>query len=208
MLTEKVRKKPYSVVLFDEIEKWDFEVYNLLLQILEEWVLTDNKGRKINFKNTIIIMTSNIGQEEFSSKAAQIGFDTSATEEEKIMNDYSKAKENIKNNLTDYFSPEFINRVDKIVVFNPLDKNDIKKIVKLWIKDLEDRMSEKNFVIKYDTKVLNFITKNVYSPEFWAREIRRFLNDNIEDQIAEMIINNWKKKSFTLKIEKQEIKVS
>ncbi len=208
MLTEKVRKKPYSIVLFDEIEKGDFEVYNLLLQILEEWVLTDNKWRKINFKNTIIIMTSNIGQEEFSSKAAQIGFDTSSSEEEKIMNDYSKAKENIKNNLTDYFSPEFINRVDKIVVFNPLDKTDIKKIVKLWLKDLEDRMSEKDFTIKYDAKVLNYITKNVYSPEFWAREIRRFLNDNIEDQIAEMIINNGRKKTFTLKIEKAEIKVS
>ena len=208
MLTEKVRKKPYSIVLFDEIEKWDFEVYNLLLQILEEWVLTDNKWRKINFKNTIIIMTSNIGQEEFSSKAAQIGFDTSSTEEEKIMNDYSKAKENIKNNLTDYFSPEFINRVDKIVVFNPLDKNDIKKIVKLGLKDLEDRMTQKEFTISYDAKVLNYITKNVYSPEFWAREIRRFLNDNIEDQIAEMIINNGKKKNFTLKIEKWEIKIS
>jgi len=208
MLTEKVRKKPYSIVLFDEIEKWDFEVYNLLLQILEEGVLTDNKWRKINFKNTIIIMTSNIWQDEFSSKAAQIGFDISSSEEDKVMNDYNKAKENIKNNLTDYFSPEFINRVDKIVVFNPLDKTDIKKIVKLWLKDLEDRMSEKNFLIKYDAKVLNFITKNVYSPEFWAREIRRFLNDNIEDQIAEMIINNGKKKSFTLKIEKEEIKVS
>jgi ATP-dependent Clp protease ATP-binding subunit ClpC len=208
MLTEKVRIKPYSIVLFDEIEKWDFEVYNLLLQILEEGILTDNKGRKINFKNTIIIMTSNIWQEEFSSKAAQIGFDTSASQEEKIMKDYSKAKENIKNNLTDYFSPEFINRVDKIVVFNPLDKNNIKKIVKLWLKDLEERMAQKDFTIKYDTKVLNFITKNVYSPEFWAREIRRFLNDNIEDKIAEMIINNSKKKSFTLSIEKQAIKVS
>jgi ATP-dependent Clp protease ATP-binding subunit ClpC len=143
MLTEKVRKKPYSIVLFDEIEKGDFEVYNLLLQILEEGILTDNKGRKINFKNTIIIMTSNIGQEEFSSKAAQIGFGLSESEEDKIMNDYEKAKEIIKSNLTDYFSPEFINRVDKIVVFNPLDKKDIRKIVQLGFNDLEKRMAEK-----------------------------------------------------------------
>ncbi len=208
MLTEKVRKKPYSIILFDEIEKWDFEVYNLLLQILEDWVLTDNKWRKINFKNTIVIMTSNIGQEEFSSKAAQIGFDISSSQEEKIMNDYTKAKENIKNNLTDYFSPEFVNRIDKIVVFNPLDKKDIRKIVQLGFKDLEKRMSEKGLEIHYDTKVLNHITKNVYSPEFWAREIRRFLNDNVEDQIAELIIKNSRKKSFSLKIEKNTLTVS
>ena len=208
MLTEKVRKKPYSIVLFDEIEKGDFEVYNLLLQILEEGILTDNKGRKINFKNTIIIMTSNIGQEEFSSKAAQIGFGLSESEEDKIMNDYEKAKEIIKSNLTDYFSPEFINRVDKIVVFNPLDKKDIRKIVQLGFNDLEKRMAEKWLELSYTAKVLNYITKEVYSPEFWAREIRRFLNDNIEDTIAEMVIHHPKKKSFTLSIVKNELKVS
>ena len=207
MLTEKVRKKPYSIILFDEIEKWDFEVYNLLLQILEEWILTDNKWRKINFKNTIIIMTSNIGQDEFGAKAAQIGFDVTDNEEEKIMQDYEKAKENIKNNLTDYFSPEFVNRIDKVVVFNPLGKADIKKIIKLWFEDLEKRMAEKELTISYDAKVLNFITKEVYSPEFGAREIRRFLNDHIEDKIAEIVITNEKKKDFTLKLEKAEIKV-
>jgi len=117
LLTEKVRKKPYSIILFDEIEKWDIEVYNLLLQILEEWVLTDNKGRKINFKNTVIIMTSNIGQDEFSEKAAQIWFSTSENEEEKILWDYEAAKVRIKDSLPEYFSPEFINRIDNIIVF-------------------------------------------------------------------------------------------
>ena len=207
LLTEKVRKKPYSVVLFDEIEKWDFEVYNLLLQILEEWVLTDNKWRKINFKNTIIIMTSNIWQEEFANKAEQIWFDISEWEEEKVMKDYEKAKENIMSNLTDYFSPEFINRIDKIVVFNPLDKKDIRKIVKIWLEDFEKRLDEKWIKIEYDTKILNKITKDVYNPEFWAREIRRYITDKIEDEIAEKMIWSWNKKEFKITVEKNNLTI-
>ncbi|PZM84808.1 ATP-dependent Clp protease ATP-binding subunit ClpC [Candidatus Gracilibacteria bacterium] len=205
MLTEKVRKKPYSVILFDEIEKGDFEVYNLLLQILEEGVLTDNKGKKVNFKNTIIIMTSNIGQEEFTKKAAKIGFDVSLDEEEKIINDYNKAAEKIKQNLTDYFSPEFINRIDKIIVFNPLDKNQIKKIINLGLKDLEKRLQSKGYSIKYDLKTVNFILKDVYNPDFGAREVRRYLVDNIEEAVAEKIITNKTKKDFLISITKDKI---
>lgn len=205
MLTEKVRKKPYSVILFDEIEKWDFEVYNLLLQILEDWVLTDNKWKKVNFKNTIIIMTSNIWQEEFTKKAATIWFDIAENEEQKVMNDYKKAADNIKSNLTDYFSPEFINRIDKIIVFNPLDKNQIKKIVTLWLKDLKDRLEKKWFELIYDTKTINFITKKVYNPDFWAREVRRYIVDNIEDLIAENIINSKWNKDFTLTFNKDNL---
>jgi len=141
-LTEKVRKKPYSIVLFDEIEKADFEVYNLLLQILEDWVLTDNKWRKINFKNTVLVMTSNIWADEFNEKAEKIGFDVSSEQKEKIMTDYSEAKANVKAGLWDYFSPEFLNRIDKVVVFNPLSKTDIKKIVKL-------RLEKDKIVFKY-----------------------------------------------------------
>ncbi len=205
LLTEKVRKKPYSIILFDEIEKWDFEVYNLLLQILEEWMLTDNKWRIINFKNTIIVMTSNIWQEEFSSKAAQIGFDVTENEEEKIMKDYSKAKENIISNLPNYFSPEFINRIDKIIVFNPLDKNQIKKIVKLRLEQFKERLNEKWFSLEYNNKVVNYISKSVYNPEFWAREIRRYITENLEDIIAEKIINSDKKTSFEVDIIKNEL---
>jgi ATP-dependent Clp protease ATP-binding subunit ClpC len=208
-LTEKVRKKPYSIILFDEIEKWDFEVYNLLLQILEEWILTDNKGRKINFKNTIIVMTSNVWQEEFSEKARQIGFDTNSTEEEKVMKDFQKAKEKIIGNLTDYFSPEFINRIDKILVFNPLDKTIIKNIVKLQIEELIERLSRKGFILSYSTTVLNTIAKKVYNPEFWAREIRRFIVDTIEDGIASIIVNQKEeRKDFTISTKKDEIIVS
>lgn len=208
LLTEKVRKKPYSIVLFDEIEKWDLEIYNLLLQILEEWILTDNKWRKINFKNTIIVMTSNIWQDEFKEKASMIGFDISDTEEEKVMKDFEKARERITWNLSEYFPPEFINRIDKIVVFSPLDKNQIKKIVKLQLDELVNRLKTRNIELIYDTKVLNIITKKVYNPEFWAREVRRFIINSIEDKIAEMIINNTKKSnSYELFIEKDEVLV-
>lgn len=207
LLTEKVRKKPYSIVLFDEIEKWDFEVYNLLLQILEEWILTDNKGKKVNFKNTIIIMTSNIGQEEFTKKAAKIGFSIGQDEEKDIIEDYKKSAERIKENLTDYFSPEFINRIDKILVFNPLDKNKIKKIINIWLNELKQRLENKWFTLTFDTKVINFILKEVYNPDFWAREVRRFIVDNIEEKIAEKIISNKNKKDFILSLEKNEILV-
>ena len=207
-LTEKVRKKPYSVILFDEIEKWGFEVYNLLLQILEEWILTDNKWRQVNFKNTIIVMTSNIGQDEFIEKANKIWFDVSDSEEDKIMVDYEKASKNIIDNLWEYFSPEFINRIDKIIVFNPLDKNNIKKIIKLQLDNLIEKLKTKNLILTYSVRLLSYITKSVYNPEFWAREVRRYLTDNIEDIIAEKIINSPSKKTFEIIIEKWELKVN
>ena len=205
MLTEKVRKKPYSIVLFDEIEKADFDVYNLLLQILEDWTLTDNKWRKINFKNTILVMTSNIWAEEFWEKAEKIGFDVEENEEKKIKEDYEKAKENIKNSLTDYFSPEFVNRIDKVVVFNPLNKKDIKKIVKLRLDNLATRLEKKEIILNIDNKIINFIAKKVYNPEFGAREIRRYIADNIEDIIAEAMINRKVKDKVDLSIEKNKI---
>ncbi len=205
-LTEKVRKNPYSVILFDEIEKWWLEVYNLLLQILEDWVLTDNKWRKVNFKNTIIIMTSNIWQEEFAEKAEKIWFNISESEEEKVLSDYEKAKENIINSLWEYFPQEFINRIDKIIVFSPLDKNSIKKIVALQLKILAERLEEKDINLKYSTRILTEIAKNVYNPEFWAREVRRFITDKIEDKIAEKIITKKiKNKTIELKLNKWEI---
>ena len=207
LLTEKVRKKPYSIILFDEIEKWDVEIHNMLLQILEEWILTDNKGRKVNFKNTIIIMTSNIGQDEFASKAAQIGFDISESEEESVMSDYDTAKKNIIDNLTNYFSPEFINRIDKVVVFNPLDKAKIKKIVKLQLEKLEERLKKVGIEISFNTRTINLIAKDVYNPEFGAREIRRYITDMIEDEIAEKILMSNKKRSFEIETKKSELVV-
>lgn len=205
-LTTKVRKKPYSIVLFDEIEKWDFEVYNLLLQILDEWSLTDNKWRKINFKNTIIVMTSNIWQEEFNKEANKIWFDFDEKKEKNVIKDFKKVEENIKDNLQDYFSPEFLNRIDKIIVFSPLDKKSISKIVEIHLEDLNNRIKKsKNIELKYDKKIINFIAKEVYNPEYWAREVKRYLIEKIEDKIAQNLIYGKVSDTITLSLNKKEI---
>lgn len=190
MLTERVRRKPYSIVLFDEIEKGSFEVFNLLLQILEDGSLTDGKGRRVNFKNTIVIMTSNIGGEEFTNKAVQIGFNVSDDTEAKIIRDYEKIKTKIIGGLDEYFSPEFINRIDRVVVFNPLDKTILKKIIVLQLDRLESRLTDLGVILTYDTKALNLILKETYNPEFGARPVRRYIQDHIEDQIAEYLIQS------------------
>lgn len=206
LLTEKVRKKPYCIVLFDEIEKWDFEVYNLLLQILDEWSLTDNKWRKINFKNTIIIMTSNIGQEEFNKEANKIWFDFDEKKEKNAIKDFKKVEENIKDNLQDYFSPEFLNRIDKVIVFAPLDKKSISKIVELNLEDLSKRIKKtKNIELKYDSKIINHIAKAVYNPEYWAREVKRFIIEKIEDKIAQNLIYGKVSDTITITLDKKEI---
>ncbi len=206
ILTTKVRKKPYSIVLFDEIEKWDFEVYNLLLQILDEWSLTDNKWRKINFKNTIIVMTSNIGQEEFNKEANKIWFDFDEKKDKETIKDFKKVEENIKDNLQDYFSPEFLNRIDKIIVFSPLDKKSISKIVEIHLEDLNNRIKKsKNIKLKYDKKIISFIAKEVYNPEYWAREVKRYLIEKIEDKIAQNLIYGKVSDTITLSLNKKEI---
>ena len=205
MLTERVRRKPYSIVLFDEIEKGSFEVFNLLLQILEDGTLTDGKGRKVNFKNTIVIMTSNIGGEEFTSKAQQIGFNVTGDKEAKIIRDYEKIKAKIIGGLDEYFSPEFINRIDRVVVFNPLDKTILKKIVALQLDLLVARLKDLGLSFSYDTKVLNFILKETYNPEFGARPVRRYIQDHIEDQIADNLVTGKKSGTITITVVKGKL---
>ncbi|MDD2565371.1 MAG: ATP-dependent Clp protease ATP-binding subunit [Candidatus Gracilibacteria bacterium] len=207
MLTEKVRRKPYSVVLFDELEKGNFEIFNILLQILEEGSLTDSKGRKVNFKNTIIIMTSNIGGEEFNSKAAQIGFDFSDNKEAKIIKDYEKIKEKVMLNLEEYFPPEFLNRIDKTIVFNPLDKKVLKKIIELNLADLASRLKELGHILEYDKKALDLINKETYNPEYGARPIRRYIQEKIEDEIANLLINKKIRDTITLGVEKGKLTI-
>ncbi len=189
MLTEKVRRKPYSIVLFDELEKWNFEIYNILLQILEEWNLTDWKWRKINFRNTIIIMTSNIWSEEFMSKATQIWFDLSWDKEAKIIKDYEKIKEKVLWSLDEYFAPEFVNRIDKTIVFNPLDKDILKKIIILQLNELIERLKDLKISLEYDNKAVNLILKETYNPEYWARPVRRYIQDKIEEELSNLLLN-------------------
>lgn len=205
VLTEKVRRKPYSIVLFDELEKGNFEIFNVLLQILEEWNITDSKWRKINFKNTIVIMTSNIGSEEFMSKAVQIWFNTSESEEKAIIKDYDKIKWKILSSLPEIFPPEFINRIDKTIVFNPLDKKELKKIIEIGLTDLLSRLNNIGIDFTYDKKAVDFIVSETYNPEFWARPVRRYIQEKIEDEIANFLIN--KKINGTIRLTQEKKKL-
>lgn len=205
LLTEKVRRKPYSIVLFDEIEKWNFDVYNLLLQILEDWVLSDGKWRTVNFKNTILIMTSNLGSEEFNMQAEKIGFATSEKEEQKIITDYASIKDKVLKWLTEVFAPEFLNRIDKTIVFNPLDKKVLKSIVTLQLDEFGARILPLGITFSYDAKVVNHIVSETYNPEFGARPVRRYIQDKIEDAIADAMVDKKSKSHVVLTLDKKNI---
>lgn len=208
MLTDRVRRKPYSIVLFDEIEKWNFDVYNLLLQILEDGTLTDGKGRSVNFKNTIVIMTSNIGSDEFNTQAEKIGFATSPKEEEKSVADYQEIKTKVMKQLPDFFSPEFLNRIDKTIVFSPLDKKVMKWVITLQLSDLISRLASLGITLIYDTKVIQKILDETYNPEYGARPVRRYIQDTFEDAIADSMLIQKNKKNLSITVEKMEWKFS
>ena len=188
-LTEKVRKKPYSIVLFDEIEKAHKEVHNLLLQILEDGELTDGKGRKVSFKNCILIMTSNIGAKRFQKEANSIGFTDTTDELKTHEQDYASAKKDVMKDLKEAFTPEFLNRLDGTVVFEPLNRNAIKTIVKLQIAELQERLNEKEIKLRIGGSLVNTLAKAAYNPEYGAREVRRVLADQLETPLVEAIID-------------------
>ena len=188
-LTEAVRRKPYSVVLFDEVEKAHPEFFNLLLQILEDGVLTDGKGKKVDFTNTIIVMTSNLGASKLTSKAGPIGFSLSDSEEKERIKDFESTKEEIMSDVRKFFKPEFINRIDKVIVFDPLKHDDVKEIIKLLINQLQFRMNDRNIKIKVSEKAISFLAEKGYDPEYGARPARRILQDKLEDEITELILD-------------------
>ena len=185
-LTEAVRKKPYSVILLDEIEKAHADIYDLLLQIFDEGHLTDSLGRKINFKNALIIMTSNVGAKQISEFNKPLGFstsDSSARAEE--------AKDHIlKKALKNTFKPEFLNRIDQNIIFKPLNKKSIGKIVKLELALLKERLVEQNYNIKFNKSVIDFIVKEGYDDKFGARPIKRAIQNKLEDYISEEILKD------------------
>ncbi len=195
-LSERVRRKPYSVVLLDEIEKAHPDVFNMLLQVLDDGYLTDSVGRKIDFKNTVIIMTSNIGTRKLKEFGTGVGFDT----------DYKKKDENklssevLKKSLSKKFSPEFLNRIDEIVVFNQLHANEIEKIAKIEINIFITRLREIDYHVKIDNKVLKFISNKGYDKEFGARPIKRAIQKHLEDPLAKKIVNSEIKKGDKIEI--------
>jgi len=187
-LTEKVRRRPYSVVLLDEIEKAHPDVFNILLQMLEEGRLTDSFGRKVDFKNTIIIMTSNIGA-EMLKKQGSIGFKSQAEEVT-----YQSMKERLLDEVKKVFKPEFLNRVDDIIVFRSLTKEDLEHIVELEIKDVESRLKEQNIKISLDKGAIDFLIEKGFDKNFGARPLKRTIQRFLEDPLAEDIIKgNFKK---------------
>ena len=176
LLTEAVRRRPYSVILFDEIEKAHPDVFNILLQIMDDGRLTDSKGRVVNFKNTVIIMTSNIGSQYLLEKVGEKG----------VIDD--DVRENVQSELRYVFRPEFLNRTDDIVLFKPLTRQEVKEIVKLVLKSLSSRLAEKDMDIEYTDKALDYIVDEGWNPEFGARPIKRFVQKHVETELGRLLI--------------------
>ena len=185
-LTEKIRRKPYAVVLLDEIEKAHPDVFNMLLQVLDDGYLTDSLGRKIDFRNTIIIMTSNIGARKLKDFGTGVGFGTSAKEAQET--DYAKAV--IENALKKAFAPEFLNRIDDVIVFNVLEKEHINKIIDIELVKLIDRIKNLGYQLKLTEKAKDYIAEKGFDKQYGARPLNRAIQKYIEDALAEEIINS------------------
>ena len=185
-LTEKVRRKPYAVILLDEIEKAHPDVFNMLLQVLDDGFLTDSLGRKIDFSNTIIIMTSNIGARKLKDFGTGVGFGTAAQKQQESSN----ARGVIENALKKAFAPEFLNRIDDVVVFNTLEKEDIDKIIDIELAKLLDRISELGYHLKLSKKARFFIAEKGFDKQYGARPLKRAIQKYVEDAIAEEIIKS------------------
>lgn len=180
-LTEKIRRKPYSVVLFDEIEKAHPDVFNMLLQILEDGVLTDSKGRKVSFKNAIIIMTSNVGASKITGNNASLGFGENSDENKNI-------EELVMEDLKRTFKPEFLNRIDEIIVFNRLQKEDIKEIAKRMLKSLDKRLAEMDIELSFTDDAISAIADAGFDDVYGARPLRRAIQQKIEDPLSERML--------------------
>lgn len=203
-LTDFVKNKPYSLVLFDEIEKTHPDVFNLLLPILEEGELTDATGRTVSFRNTIIIMTSNIGLADFNQQAAQMGFDLDDEKVSKIDKKWQTLSERILASLPHYFPPEFTNRLDQIIVFNPLDKNSAKKIVQRELEKLTKRLLEKNIPIKINETVIKRLLKISSGGQDGARSLKRLVDEQISNPLAAKLLEK-KLNKITIHLEKDKL---
>ncbi|WP_461613829.1 ATP-dependent Clp protease ATP-binding subunit [Clostridium sp. Marseille-QA1073] len=203
-LTEKIRRHPYSVVLFDEIEKAHPDVFNILLQILEDGRLTDGKGKTVDFKNTIVIMTSNAGASTIR-KQKTIGFSQGANE---ANNEHEKMKENIMEELKRSFRPEFLNRIDDIIVFHSLAEEDLLEIVGLMLNSVSERLKEKEINIEFDEEAKKYLAKEGFDPTYGARPLRRAITKTVEDKLSEEILKGNVKQgdSLIVTVEENELK--
>ena len=202
-LTEQVKTKPYSVVLFDEVEKAHKDIFSSLLQLLDEGYMTDSFGRKINFKNCLIIMTSNIGVKKMQEFGAGIGFGKSNN----VYADQELKKQMLNKELKNYFAPEFINRLDEIIVFNTLGNEDVKKIVMVEINKLSKRLSGLKLNITFDQSVIDFVSKVGFDEVYGARPLKRAIQEKLEDYISDEVLkgNIKEEKLYTIRMEEEDV---
>ncbi len=207
-LTEKIRRKPYSVILLDEIEKAHPDVMNMLLQILDDGRLTDAQGRTVNFKNTVIIMTSNVGARMITDKNT-LGFTASSDKKEEAQKEYESIKKDVMGELKRQFRPEFINRIDEIIVFHKLTDDDVKQIIDIMLKQVQDRMQKQNIQLEIDDSVKELISKKGFDTNYGARPLKRAIQNVLEDRIAEEILDGNIKpnKKSVIKAEEEKIVV-
>jgi ATP-dependent Clp protease ATP-binding subunit ClpC len=195
-LTEKVRRKPYSIVLFDEIEKANKEIYNTLLQLLDDGQLTDSSGRKVNFKNCMVIMTSNVGVKKLQDFGTGVGFGTKS----KIEREDSIKESLLTDELKKQFPPEFLNRLDDVIIFKSLTKEEIGKVVDLELQKLKNRVSEIGYNLIINKTVRDYLVDDGYSEDYGARPLNRSIQKHIEDPISEEILSGKIKENGTIKI--------
>ena len=195
-LTETIRHRPYSVILFDEIEKAHPEVFNILLQVLDNGRLTDSKGRVVNFRNTVIILTSNIGA-RYIDKMEKIGFASERTEK----SNYDEAKSKVLDALKDHFRPEFLNRLDDIVVFDILSKEAIAKIVKIQVDIVVVRLEQKEIKLVLSNSVMEHLSKEGYNPQYGARPLKRLIQSKILTPVASLMVSKGISKGGTINVD-------
>ncbi len=206
-LTEKVRRNPYSVVLFDEIEKAHGDVFNILLQILDEGRLTDSKGRTIDFKNTVLIMTSNVGASDINKSTKSLGFSAAKDKEEEAQNDYDKMKEIMMEKLKQGFRPEFINRIDDIIIFHKLEEHHIVQIVVLMTKQVIERVKHMDIELELSEDAIKLISKAGFDLEYGARPLKRAIQKELEDRLSEAILRGDIKKCSQVVAEIEDEKI-
>jgi ATP-dependent Clp protease ATP-binding subunit ClpC len=204
LLTEKVKNKPYSVILFDEVEKAHKDVFTVLLQILDDGHVTDSLGRKINFKNTLIILTSNLGVKKLQDFGTGIGFSNNSYADEEAK------KEILMKEMKNFFSPEFINRIDDTIVFNSLTPEDIEKITEIELKKLMNRLGDMKYTVTYDGEVVKYLAKIGFDEVYGARPLKRAIQDKIEDLLSEEVLTGKmvEGKSYQIKMDGEEIKIT
>jgi ATP-dependent Clp protease ATP-binding subunit ClpC len=197
-LTEKIRRRPYAVILLDEIEKAHPDVFNILLQVLEDGRLTDSFGRKVDFRNCIIIMTSNVGAELLRKQGA-LGFKAQSGDMS-----YQQMKERLLEEVKRTFKPEFLNRIDDVIVFRPLEKDDLYKIIEIEIGEVQGRLSEQHVTLALDQEAKDFLIEKGFDPVFGARPLKRTIQRYIEDPLAEEIIGGRIKEGSIVQIGKKK----